>query len=320
MGKPRTLEGMPFGENLPALETARILNYEPEPLSVLDFSGCRQLTRLVLKDVLAFRMSRPPKCELRVDLTDWYPRYLEAGRVPDLSEVHELLIDGDEVCLHEGLVAKGGLPELEVVRCDPGHRNDDDDDSDDNDDDDEGDDHDDFDNVVAGSVANLLAGCFRQFRSLPALKTIICGESGYSDVAMKACILANLAGVRELMIAIERPLRLVFECGRITRETFETFFAVASEVRVGTIALLGMTHALSKRGLTLSMAEAEKGHEHFPSQCLYIHACSAPQLSYVDAIRLVDARMHKWGRTHKGCGRCSACFKCLKEAGVLDSI
>ena len=78
--------------------------------------------------------------------------------------------------------------------------------------------------------------------------------------------------------------------------------------------------ALSKRGLTLGMAQAEEQHEDAPSQCMYIRAISAPQLSHDDACHAVDARVEIWGMVHSSCEQCGACFECLRKAGALDAM
>lgn len=83
-------------------------------------------------------------------------------------------------------------------------------------------------------------------------------------------------------------------------------------------ALLDMTDALLRRGLTPNMAQAGQEHENAPSQCMYVCAISAPQLSYDDAMCAVNARVEKWGENHDAYAQCGACSKCLWKAGVLD--
>ena len=221
-----------------------------------------------------------------------------------LAEVSEVLLSSRELYSPHGLVAKAFLPILEVSRCD---RWDDLYNDDDNDVKDE------------GRAANVLVHTLRHRGNLPALKSILCGDYDcVSECPMKARIPAELAGVQELMFATNRPLRLLFESGRSVGEKLTTFCAVASEVRVDPAALRDMTEALFKRGLTLSMAQADPEDEYAPSQCLYVHAASAPQLSYGDAVRSVNARVERWGKTgDNACGRCGACFDCLRKAGVL---
>ena len=91
-------------------------------------------------------------------------------------------------------------------------------------------------------------------------------------------------------------------------------------MRVDTAALSDMQDALSKRGLSLKVTLAGQGHEHAPSHCLYIDADSAPLLSYDDAISRINARLPEWRINPPTCSQCGACFKCLRKAGILDSM
>ena len=262
-----TLDGKPFAAVLPALETASISAFQPSAISELDVSGCQHLMRLVLSNLMVCRLSKPPQCRLRVDTTGWSYTDAEASQLqPGLSEVNEALVSSEEFYSPQGLVASVCMPNMEVIRCDW---------SDDNYYD--GDDKDD------GSVANALMHCLRHSRNLPVLKSILCGDYDNSPkTVMGARIPADLAGVKELMVATNRPLQLVFDSARTAGERLDTFCAVASEVRVDAAALLDMTDALLRRGLTLNMAQAGQEHENAPSQCMYVCAISAPQLSYDD--------------------------------------
>ena len=121
------------------------------------------------------------------------------------------------------------------------------------------------------------------------------------------------------MIATHRTLVLAFDSASSAGESLNTFCAVAKEVRVVTAALLAMTNALFRRGLTLSMAQAGPEHEHAPSQCLYVRAFGVLPRSYEDSICAVNARMEKWEKKYNDCAQCGVCFKCLRKAGVLDS-
>ena len=305
LGDPGGLEWMSFAELLPLLETACISAFEPCTIPEIDVSGCRHLKRLVLADVMVLCMSKPRQCMLRVEMVMVHADELEVSRLqPFMSEVNEILCSSKELYSSQGLMAIACLPKLEVIRCDGWNDLDAYDDAD-----------------YDGRVANAFVHCLRHSRNLPALKSILCRDSGsYSESPMKARIPADLAGIRELMIATDQQLQLVFESAQNAGEVLSTFCAVGSEIKVDAAALQGMSSALSKRGLTLSMAQAEQDYEDAPSQCLYVHACSMPQLSYDDAIAAVNARVQRWGRFgDSGCGRCGACFTCLRQAGILDS-
>ena len=298
------LDGMPFAALLPALETTSItvvegLSYVLE----LDVSGCQHLTRLVIHNLLVERLLKPPLCRLRVDIPTWYECGLEASLLQQgLSEVNEILLYSQEFRPPRGLLAQICLPKLEVVRC---LWSEDDDKTD-------------------GTRLNVFRHCLEPTcRNLPALKSVLCGDWDDDDLpnsVMRACIPRSLAGVQELIFATDRPLRLHFECARSAGEKLNTFCAVGREVRGDVAALVEMIDALFRRGLTLSLAQAKWEHEDSPSQCMYIRALSAPQLSYVEAIGYVNARVQKWGRDHDACAQCGACFSCLRKAGILECI
>ncbi len=302
---PGALHLMFFAELFPSLETACISAFEGCTIPVLDISVCRHLKQLALADIMVLSLSKLPQCRLRVEMMMMPIDELDASYLQQcLSEVNEVLCSGKELYSSQGLVAKACLPKLEVIRCDGWDASDADNDAD-------------YDD----RLANAFVHCLRHSRNLPALKSILCGNYGsYSDTPMKACVPADLAGLQELMIATDQQLQLVFESAQNAGEALSTFCAVGSEIRVDAAALQDMSSALSKRGLTLSMAQAEQEHENAPSQCLYMRACSTPQLSYDEAIGAVNARVERWGRTGDGaCGRCGACFTCLRQAGILDS-
>ena len=270
---------MGFAALFPLLETARISAcMESGTTPELNVSGCRYLTRLVLADMMVNHLSKPPQCTLRVEMVTLHSDGLEESQLrAGLAEVSEVLLSSKELYSPHGLVANAFLPNPEVIRCDRWDDLFDDDDSDDKDE---------------GRAANVLVHTLRHSRNLPALKSILCGDYDcVSECAMKARVPAELDGVQELMFATDRPLRLLFESGRNVGEKLTTFCAVASEVRVDLAALRDMSVALSKRGLTLSMAQADPERKYAPSQCLYVHAASAPQLSYDDAVRSVNARV-----------------------------
>ena len=305
LGEPGALEGMSFAELFPSLETACISAFEGCTISEFDVSGCRHLKRLVLADVMVLLLSKPPQCRLRIEMVMVHADELLTSNLQQcVAEVNEILFSSKELYSSQGLVANACLPKLEVIRCNGWDRSDANDDAD-----------------YEDRIANAFVHCLRHSRNLPALKSILCGNNdGYSDFPMKACIPADLAGVQELMIATDQQLQLVFESAQRAGEALSTFCAVGRRIKVDAAALRGMRNALSKRGLTLSMAQAGREHENAPSQCLYVHACSTPQLSYDDAILAVNSRVERWGKTgDRACGRCGACFTCLRRAGILDS-
>ncbi len=219
---------------------------------------------------------------------DYYRDTIMAQR--GLPNVKEVYIDSDEICSDEGLFARVCLPELEMIRCGwpctPHGKPDEDD---------------------------FLVLFLRHSRNVPALQSILWTGSGR---AMKTSIPAFLAGIHEIMLATDQPLALAFDNPCSAGEALNTFCVVASEVSIDAAALLAMTDALIRRGLTLSMAQAGPEHEHAPSQCLYIRAVSAPQLSYDEAVQFVSKRVGTWARHHRCV--CGACFECLRRAGVLN--
>ena len=189
------------------------------------------------------------------------------------------------------------LPKLEVIRCS----------------------WIDNDNADDSDATNILIHCLRHSKIHPALKSILFGDyHDFNSQLMKARIPADLGGIQELMFATGGLLQLVFDSARNAGERLNTFSVVARKVRIDAADLLDMTDALSKRGLTLSVARAGEEHKDAPSQCMYIRALSGPQLSYEEAIGQVNSRVAKWGNSHNSCAQCGACFKCLREAGALD--
>ena len=294
---------MPFAALFPVLETAN-LNAEDSgedsnAIPELDVSGCRLLKRLVLTNVTVCRLSKPPQCNVRVDMLAWsFHAADEISQLePGLLETNEVLLCSRELFQGHGLLSESCLPKLEVIRCD-------------------------WDTVSDHEADNAdeLAHCLRHSRNLPALKSIFCGDSDKpKDAVMPVCIPAGLVSLPELIFATDRPLQLFFDSACDAGERLNTLFLVASEVRVDAADLLDMTDALFRRGLTLSMARAGEEHEGAPSQCMYVRALSAPQLSYDEAIGFVNARVERWGKHHDDCAQCGACFNCLRKAGVLES-
>ena len=332
LGSLEPLDGMAFAAMFSLLETARIsASMEPDAISELDVSGCRHLRQLTLADTMVYQLSKPPGCTLRVEMVRLQSDDLEAsGLQQGLAEVNEVLLSSKELYSLDGLVAKACMPKLEVIRCDgwgdhrtPGGDSSDDDDTDESDDAAE--------IAVAEHdflVTNMLGNCMRHSGNLPALRSILFADNAGMFVdhpvimaynVMVVRIPADLGGVQELMFATVRPLALFFESACSAGGTLETFCAVAREVRVGAGPLADIRESLSGRGLTLSMVEAEEGHRHYPSECLYVHSCSMPQLSYDDAISALNARVERWGENKTVCGQCGACFSCLRKAGILDS-
>ena len=311
------LDHVPLGALLPALQTARISSeIWATHIQELDVSGCRHLTRLVLMSVVASRVSKPPQCRLRVDTLERGPEgQVEQQLQPHLSEAHEVFLSCNGDCPPQDLIEQVCLPNLEVIRCDVWSNslwhtiND------------ELYDEDDEEEEFGGIAPATFGSYFRYSKNLPALKSILCGDRYENpNPVMKARIPAELADVQELIIATERPLKLSFDSAHSVGERLNTLFVVASEVSFDATELRDVSCALFRRGFTLSMVQAGQDHAHYPSQCLYIHATSAPNLSYDEAMSYVNARLQRWVRNFDGCGQCGACFKCLKEAGVLDSM
>ena len=295
-----SLETLPFAAWFPELETARISALSPCMVPELDVSGCRHLTRLVLVDIMVSRLSKPPECRVSLEILARHENasYAHTKSVakqlqPDLSEVHEVLLYTNDLDPFE-FVAKVCWPKLEVMKCvwssEDGCAE---------------------DNFGYSSLADPLVQCLSKHGSnLPALKSIVCADYDQPKPSvMKARIPADLAGVQELIFATDRPLSLFFDSARSAGEGLHTFCAVASEVRVDPAALRDLNVALSRRGLTLSIAQAESKHEYAPSQCLYLRARSAPELSYKEAICAVNEHVEKWDR-HDECV-CGACMTCV---------
>ena len=332
LGNVEALDGLPFGALSPALETLCITYmkanpevhaefgyeleaYEAEPIAVLDVSGCPQLRRLVLRDMMPVGLPKPPGCWLRFEVQAPWRTPEEASRLlqPALSKVNELLFGTTDMTPLRGLL-ETGLPKLQSIRCGGWDKLPDYDDEEDEEDDGDG----------GGNVgcdwraSNLLLRFLRHGRNFPALKSILCGYE--DDPPAHHRIPADLAGDDELIIASKESLKLVFESARSAGERLSTFFAVGRKVTVEAAALRAMTRALSRRGLTLSVASAGKGHKHGRMQCMYVHARSAPQMSYEDAMRCVTTRLQSWQLDPYACGQCAcgACFKCLRAAGTVD--
>ncbi len=287
------LEEMAFGPLLPALETAHVsCALEEGPLRALDFSGCQHMVRLVV-GITVRCLLKPPQCKLRASMMrDKASFYKDTSMAQQgLPSLEEVLLDTWELHSSQGLLTRVCLPELQVIRCRWLETSSDKDDT--------------------------LVHCLRHSRNVPALKSILCGDWKRSDnrPAVEVRIPASLAGVHEIILAAKRPLVLAFDSACSAGERLNTFCVVGSEVSIDAAALLAMTDALIKRGLTLSMAQAGPEHAHAPSQCMYVRALCAPQLSYDDAIQIVNERVERWSR-HWQCG-CGACFECLRRAGVL---
>ena len=297
-----TLGSMSFSALVPELESARISSGDAgTPILRLDFSGCQHMVRLVVANSAIVCLLKSPQCRLRIDMLNGDPAIYEGTSAAQqgLPNVKEIFLDGDELCDSEGLLQRVCLPELEVIRCDwpSSLRN------------------------GESDELDTLMHCSRHSRSVPALKSVLCGDHrmAFNRPAVKVRIPSSLAGVHEMMLATMRPLVLAFDSACSAGESLSTFFVVASEVRIDLdpIALLDLTDALAKRGLILSMAQAGLTHEHAPSQCMYVRAVSAPQLSYDEAVQCVNKRMGTWAR-HEGCADCGACWMCLMRAGLLD--
>ena len=294
-----SLMRLPFAALMPALETARITFVVGlGRIAELDVLGCRHLTRLVLSNAAVHQLSKAPQCWLQIDMLRWNAHDVQPSQLQQsLSEVNEILLYSKEFCSPRGLLAHVCLPKLEVIRCN----------------------WDEDDNEDSSIVTNAIELCSGHTKDLPALKSILCEDFDKpADSVMEVRIPARLAGVEELEFASDRPLRLIFDCPRSAGEKLDKFCVIGREVKADAAALVTMNDALFRRGFTLSTAHAEQQHDDdAPSQCMYIRAISALQLSYDDAIDAVYSRMSRWGGYH-GCADCGACFDCLREAGILD--
>lgn len=152
-------------------------------------------------------------------------------------------------------------------------------------------DKDDEEEEFGGVAPTAFGTYFKHSKSLPALKSIRCGDRHENpNLVIKARIPADLANVQELIIAIDRPLELSFDSACSVGERLNTLVFIAGEVMLDANALHDMGRALSRRGLTLMVVRAGQGLEHAPSQCMYVQASAAP-LSYNDAIQYVNARL-----------------------------
>ena len=303
-----SLDVLPFTAYFPVLETANIAAYRPCMVPELEFSGCRHLTRLVLVNIMVSRLSKAPQCRVSLEILAWHQNALYTTSTmsvasqlqPDFSEVNEVRLYDEDLYPSE-FVAKVCWPKMEVIKCvwyneDGCAENNDEYSS------------------LADPLVHFLS---KNGSNLPALKSIICADYDQPKPSvMNGRIPADLAGVQELIFATDRALRLFFDNACSAGERLHTFCAVASEVRVDPAALRDMNVALSRQGLTLSTAQAEPEHEYAPSQCMYLRAISAPELSYESAICAVNERVKKWGR-HDECV-CGACMDCLVDEGILE--
>ena len=285
--QPASLEGMRFGESVPALQTARVsaCGSNLGLFSEMDVSGCKDLVRLVFDGIIVCHLEKQPKCWLKVDLTEWRRDDLEATQLQSMfSAVDELRLSYRDVCEPQGLAAIAAMPNVKVL-----------------------------------SFCNICEYGYN-FSSLKSLKSIICSDCDDScNSERDAYVPADLGSVEELVFATQTPLYLVLFDGRGAGERLKTMYIIAASVTVSALSLLDMNSALFSRGLTLRMVKADEGHRDFPAQCMYVHAISAPVLSYDEARRAVDARLERWGR-HSSCAQCGACFTCLREAGVLEAV
>ncbi|CAL5228128.1 g11205 [Coccomyxa viridis] len=127
--------------------------------------------------------------------------------------------------------------------------------------------------------------------STEAIQDSLINFIGRSQASLSPSMLPNVISLELVLSDRDQPLALAFDNPCSAGEALNTFCVVASEVSIDAAALLAMTDALIRRGLTLSMAQAGPEHEHAPSQCLYIHAVSAPQLSYDEAVQFVSKRV-----------------------------
>ena len=122
-----TLEGMRFGEAVPALQTAIVSARGDVPglLSEMDVSGCKDLVRLVFNGILVCHLEKQPKCWLRVDLTEWHCYNLSRLNL-EATQLQSMLSEVDEVCLSyfrdyfqpQGLFATAAMPNVKVLKFD----------------------------------------------------------------------------------------------------------------------------------------------------------------------------------------------------------
>ena len=224
---------------------------------------------------------------------------------PTLSEVNQIVIQSQDMCSGSDT---NPFPHvcwalLEVLRCDwlDLHAAD----------------------ALENEIYNLLGQLESTCRSnkLPALRIIIISDQGQSPssiVSLRSP--ADLAGIQELVIATDRRLRLVFDSPCSAGERLTSLYAVACEVRVDAAAMPDMTNARLSRGLTLSRAQAGQEHENAPSQCLYVHAVPAPDISYDEVIPIMNARVGLWVESDDdACGQCGACYVCFTMAEGYES-
>ena len=103
---------MDIEQAFPSLETACIsASVEPGTNSILDFSECRHLTRLVFANIMVYDLYKPPGCTVRVEMVrlqseDLVANWLRQG----LAEVSELLLSSKELYSHDGLLTKARMP------------------------------------------------------------------------------------------------------------------------------------------------------------------------------------------------------------------
>ena len=302
-----SFDGMPMGALLPLLETASIKSFHRYPgirlASELNLLGCRHLRRLVLKEVFVCRILKPTQCRLRLDMLQLGLCDFDTTEMaPALAQAHEILLLAQELCLSHSPVAHSCLPALEVLRCDWGEMYDETDDGGD-----------------GREVTDVLNHCLRHTKNLPALNSIFCSNHDRDfTLPMEVRIPAHLAGVKELVIATARPLHLLFDSASNAGEMLNGFHAVGREVKMNDPG--PFLDALFERRLIMSSAEAGQEHKNAPSQCAYMRKIlTDPELSYDEAIRAVNARLHEWGERHWSCGQCGACLKCLRDEDGMDS-
>ena len=113
------LNGMPVAALFPVLVTAGFSVSRSGSLMYFDVMGCRQLRRLVLKDILVCHLLKLPQCKVRVNFVRLRPADLETKQLQaGLSEVHQVFLHSRELYSHQGLVARVCLAKVEVISCD----------------------------------------------------------------------------------------------------------------------------------------------------------------------------------------------------------
>ena len=288
-------------EQLPVLQTL-CLHRSNSKLQEVNLMGCRQLSKLVMKECSAQRVLLNPACHFSADLgsflSDSFERVWWAPYKAFLWPVHSLSLCCQEpyyACTdNKGLFAR--LPCLAALQVawpkegkwwvGDGYKR-----------------H----KFVAGAECLLTNVLASDGPPLLNLRTII-----ITAISMQACIPGNLPSLEELVILAEGRAELSFEDPVATILALKKFYAFGQPLKPDGLDIARMSIALAGTGQALGAAVAQTAGKGFDgsSSCVYLRPAAAEALPMQRLYDLVA------GLT-QGC-RCGACFDCLSKAGRLD--